>query len=173
MRGMLTSGFFLLTFLALPTFSDQGLVAITAAVSGELHENDEYHGTPGAGIQGILQLGTSSWLTLTARSGYVHYFREGGTAAANLIPVMGGIKFPFQEIHLYLTGEIGAAFTHLEAGTVTGAQDYTGPAWALGLGSEIGPLDLRLSFNVLDMRGNSGTAKTIGMMLGIRLWDNL
>ena len=169
----LKSGILLLALLTAPAFSEAGLVSLTVMGSGEIPDNGESKIGPGAGAQGILQLGTSSWMTLTARSGYVHYFAEDATPAVNLIPIMGGIKFPFQEIHLYLTGEVGAALTHQESSSTAAAVDHTGLAWGLGLGSEVGPLDLRLSFNVLDMQKNAETAKAIGLMLGFRLWDNL
>jgi hypothetical protein len=114
-----------------------------------------------------IEIGAYPGLALTARSGFVKHLEKADNVAS-FIPIMGGIKLSASETPVYLIGELGAVMARQE---YTGDNPFeddveeTNLGWSAGIGSMVGPLDLRLAFNVWDAQSMSD-AMTLSMSLG-------
>jgi hypothetical protein len=138
-----------------------GVAAVGALPVGDLAD---WAGMGFGGLAGI-ELGAYPGVAVTARSGYVqHLEKEDNTVS--YIPIMGGAKITTGTV--YLAGEIGAVMIQQEYSGSNPFEDdvsETNLGWSAGVGSNAGPVDLRLSFNVLDA-GSMDESMTISLSLG-------
>jgi hypothetical protein len=175
MKKLVSFGVFAL-ILSLGSASAQiGKVGIGIAGTGQLPiGNFSDHVGVGIGGLGDVEVGMYPGLALTARSGYLYHF-EYRDETLNQIPVLGGVKFTLPASPIYVTGELGADFAKAERTsgsffTSSSTSHYTYFSWDAGVGSAVGPVDLRLTFDVLDA-SNLTNSMTLGLTLGFTLWS--
>jgi hypothetical protein len=150
-----------------------GKVGVDIAATGQLPIGDF---KPGLGLGGLagLEVGTFPGLALTARSGFIYHFEKDHVVYFTQVPIMGGGKFTIPLSPIYVAGELGAIITNSKKdnGGPLGNEDVTNEntnfGWDVGLGSEVGPVDLRLTFNVIDA-ANISDAMTLGLSVGLSL----
>ena len=170
MRKATTFGILVLVVSIGGAFAWRPMLILHAAVTGELPVAGF---KPGRGIGGLgtLEIGSlGAGMTATATSGYLYSLERGNLIGFNRVPILGGFKFGGQETAAYISTELGAVLTHSELKT-GGSDDETNLGWDIGLGKEIGPIDLRVTFNDLVVPGPD--AMSVGLTLGFRLWDNI
>ena len=115
----------------------------------------------GLGIGALLKFGYSinEAIMATVRAGYIFHLEKLGAKFAQ-IPLTVGGKYMF-----------GSAYGAAEIGLVSGKSDAPGASrvnkMALGLGGGymVGDLDLRLSFNMIDL-GHAGDTQEIMINIG-------
>jgi hypothetical protein len=172
MKRTLSAALLAASLSAAPAFSQQSMTEPTprfgvgVAAVGALPVGDlaDWAGMGFGGLAGV-EVGTYPGLAVTARSGYVqHLEKEDNTVS--YIPIMGGAKISTGAV--YLAGEIGAVMIKQEYSGDNPFEDdvdETNLGWSAGVGSNAGPMDVRLSFNVLDA-GHMDESMTVSLSLG-------
>jgi hypothetical protein len=158
------------TLLATVAFSQENTFGIRVAAAGQFPSGD-FDKTAGIGYGAFGGFELGGWFALTARSGYVRYL-ERADHTRSFIPVFGGIKLSTEDRAIYLAGEGGVVVTRIDysgSNVLTDDVHETNPGWGLGIGSEVGPLDLRFSLNVWDAAHMPETT-SLGLSLGFTLW---
>jgi hypothetical protein len=154
-------------------YSTDMRLGVGLAVTGNMPIGD-FREVAGFGIGGLggVELGAYPGLALTARSGYIK-FMEKDDLTTTMIPIMGGAKITVPSTSIYFAGELGSVITKVEdAGSdlIDRGDESTNLGWSAGIGSAVGPLDLRLSYNVWDA-GNMKQSTTLGLSLGLTVWS--
>ena len=174
MKKPIQSGFFVLALSLGVAFSGENKVGVNVAGTGQLPVGNMSNVT-GIGLGGLggIEVGMYPGLALTARSGYIYHFAKSDNTFRQ-IPVLGGGKFTIPNAPLYVAGELGAIFVRQDFGATTFTPKHTANSnnfgWDAGIGSVVGPTDIRLTFNVLnasDMRNSM----TLVLSVGFTLWS--
>jgi len=172
MRDFMKFRILLLTMLIATAVSARPMVGVNVGGSVLLPMGNFKPGF-GGGAFGTAMVGSNTGLAITASSGYQYYSKKDSISSFSQIPIMGGVRLKFGESPVYASGELGAIL--LESGNNSGASlssNTTNLAWDVGMGSEFGPLDLRLSVNGMSVK-NAANPVSFGINLSFRLWDNL
>ena len=142
-----------------------------SAVAVSLFPVGRYESKVGVGYGGLagFEVGDAEGLSFTGRSGYLRHL-ERDHSLVSLIPILGGFKSSTRDGAIYMAGELGAALTHTrDSGPLASGNSFkTNPAWAIGLGSAAGSLDLRFSFQVWDAR-HTAQSMSLGLSFGFLL----
>lgn len=154
-------------------YSSDMRLGLGVAVTGHMPLGD-FRETAGFGIGGLggLEIGAYPGLAITARSGFIQ-FLEKDDLTTTMVPIMGGAKVSLPASPIYFAGELGAVLTKVDdAGSdlIDRSDEATHLGWSAGLGSAVGPVDLRLSYNVWDA-GNMDQSATLGLTLGLTIWS--
>lgn len=154
-------------------YSSVPRLGIGVAVTGHMPLGD-FRDVAGFGIGGLggIELGAYPGLAVTARSGYIQFLEEDDLTTT-MIPIMGGAKITLPTAPIYLAGELGAVITQVDdagSGILDRDDEATHLGWNAGVGSAVGPVDLRLSYNVWDT-GNTKQSTSIGLSLGLTIWS--
>jgi hypothetical protein len=120
----------------------------------------------GLGIGALLKFGfsVSEAIMITARAGYIHHLAKdvGGTDFKYAqVPIMVGGKYMFGDA--YGAAEIGMVRASIDVGA--GSASETNLAFGVGGGYMVGDLDLRLSFNMIDL-GHAGDSQELMINVG-------
>ncbi len=175
MKKLTTFGIFALVLSLGTACAQMGKVGIGIAGTGQLPVgNFSNHVGVGIGGLGDIEAGMYPGLALTARSGYIYHFQYRDETFSQ-VPVLGGAKFTLPATPIYVAGELGAVFAHTERTsgsffTNSSTTNNTYFGWDAGVGSSAGPVDIRLTFNVLDAN-NMTNSMTLGLSLGFNLWS--
>ena len=163
MKISLRFGIPLLLLLAFDAHSERPYVALRASGTGLLPLIGLKPGM-GLGGTGTIQIGGIDGVGLLLTSGYTHYSKKDSVPVYNQIPVLAGLKLGGMDFPMYVVTEMGLI---VNQSTQT-SEDF---GWDAGLGAELGPFDLRLSFVDTQVL-NQKDIMSIGLSLGFRLWDN-
>lgn len=129
----------------------------------------------GFGALGKFEYQVAPAVKLGARLGYVYHLDRGNERSStgiSEVPALVGVKYIVPGAKgLYLGGELGLSYimarvtvqSPFGGGSATGSDSELKPSATAGLGAELGALDLRAAFYVLDL-GNAG--ETTAVMLG-------
>lgn len=178
MKTLIHSGFFVLTLSLGLAFSGENKVGVNIAGTGQLPVGNMADVT-GMGLGGLggIEVGMYPGLALTARSGFIYHFDKSDnflTYTFRQIPVLGGGKFTIPNAPLYIAGEMGVIFVRKEIGSTILTPKFTSNTsnfgWDAGIGSVVGPTDIRLTFNVLDA-SDMDNSMTLGLVVGFTLWS--
>jgi len=175
MKKLVAFGVFALV-LSLGTASAQiGQVGVGIAGVGELPIGN-FADNVGIGLGGLgdIEAGMYPGLAVTARSGYLYHFQKHDLSYYHQIPIMGGLKYSVPTTPIYVAGEMGAVLVRRDftSTTLTPAHvdNSTTFGWDAGLGSDVGPVDLRLTFNVLNA-SDMTNSMTVGLSIGFNIWS--
>jgi hypothetical protein len=90
--------------------------------------------------------------------GYLNFSGKKGYASSGIVPAMAGIKYLFSESKVYLSGQLGVAFS-TESG---GGSNFT---YAPGIGYNISEnVDVNLKYTGYSFKGG-GTGGVVGVRL--------
>jgi hypothetical protein len=129
----------------------------------------------GFGALGKFEYQVAPAVKLGARLGYVYHLDKGterSSTGISEVPALVGVKYIVPGAKgLYLGGELGLSYimarvtvqSPFGGGSATGSDSELKPSATAGLGAELGALDLRAAFYVLDL-GNA--SETTAVMLG-------
>lgn len=162
--------------LGTPFSQTESKAGMTVAAVGQLPINGFSDNGAGLGVGGMggLEAGMYPGLAVTVRSGYIYHFANNNITYFHQVPILGGLKFTVPQAPLYIAGELGAVLTKTDFGSTLFTPAHTASntrfGWDAGLGSMVGPVDLRLTFNVLDA-SNMTNFTTIGLSVGVSTFN--
>jgi len=154
---------------------ETGTVSIGIAVTGQLPLSTlSNHAGPGVGGLGDIEVGAVPGIALMAKSGYLYHFQYRDETLTQ-VPVLGGLKICFPQSTAYVVGELGADFVNTDRTsgsfyTFASNVNNTFFSWDAGLGSAVGPADLRLTYNVLNA-SDMLHSMTLALSLGFSIWS--
>ena len=169
MKHVLSAALLAASLTAAPAFAQDepmprfgvGIAALAQMPVGDL---SNWAGPGFGGLAGV-EVGTYPGIAITARSGYIQHLEKENNKVS-YIPILGGAKINSGPV--YLAGEIGAAITeqdNTEDSIFDEDVNETNLAWGVGVGTNAGPLDVRLSFHTWDA-DDMDEAMTIGLSIG-------